>query len=134
MVARESLWGHPGHQKRHQSTQNTNILHKYFAHRFQRASWPALWQKPGQNYMSETMFGLRRRERIAGWPFYKKKCLGATFLTDFGVVLGAKSSHLGHFGPTMALFFGAGCGLVVRVMEIAGPHPRLKSGRGSKSI
>ena len=26
-----------------------------------------------------------------------------TFLKDFGVLLGAKSSHLGHFGLTMAL-------------------------------
>ena len=72
MVARGSLWEHPGHQKPPQSIQNTNIIYKYFAHRFQRASWPALWQKPGQNYMAETVFGLRRRERIACWPFYEK--------------------------------------------------------------
>ena len=72
MVARGRLWEHPGHPKRPQSAQKVSILHKYFAHPFERASWPALSPKPAQNYMTETAFGLRRRERIACWPFYEK--------------------------------------------------------------
>ena len=80
MLARGRLWEHPGHQKPPQRAQNTSILHKYFAHRFQRASWPALWQKPGQKYMSETAFGLRWRERIACWLFCEKVVLGPHFL------------------------------------------------------
>ena len=103
MVARGSLWGHPGHRKRLQSMQNNSTLHKYFAHRFQRASWPALWQKPRQNYMAETVFGLRRRERIACWPFYEKLVRGPYFLkllASFWVPNGATWVILGsrwHF-------------------------------------
>jgi hypothetical protein len=57
-----------------------SILHKYFAHRFQGACCPALLLKPAQNDMSETMFGLRRRERIACWPFYEKLTHGTHVL------------------------------------------------------
>ena len=58
----------------------------------------------------------------------------ATFFKDFGLLLGAKSNHLGHFGFTMALFFAAGCGVVVGVMETAANQPGLKADRKSKSI
>ena len=34
----------------------------------------------------------------------RKTCPGGTFLKDFDVVLGAKSSYLGYFGLAMALF------------------------------
>ena len=64
----------------------------------------------------------------------RKTCPGNTFLNDFGVVLGTKSSHLGHFGFTMALVFAAGFGVVVGVMEPVGNHARLDLGQRSKSI
>ena len=104
IVARGNLREHPGHPKRLQSVSNISILHKYFAHGFQKASRPVLWPKPAQKYMSETVFGLRRRERIACWPFYEKLVRRAHVSKDFGVALGSKSRHLGHFGFTMALF------------------------------
>ena len=64
----------------------------------------------------------------------RKACPGTIFLKDFGSGLGAKWSHLGHFGGTRAFFFAAGCGVVVGVMEPVGPQARIKSGQGSKSI
>ena len=133
MVARGRLWEYPGHPKPSQSAQKVSILHKYCAHPFERAPWPALWPKPAQNYMTETMFGLRRRERIACWPFYKKLATGP-FLRDFGVLLGAKSSHLDHFGLAMAFFFAAGFGVVVGVMGTVGPQPKTTSSQKAKSI
>ena len=69
MVAQGSLWEHPGRPEGPQSAQDMSILHKYFAHRFLRASWPALWPKLGQNYMPKTVFRLP----------------------------GASGSHVGHF-------------------------------------
>ena len=122
MLARGRLWEHPGHQKPPQRAQNTSILHKYFAHRFQRASWPALWQKPGQKYMSETAFGLRRRERIACWPFCEKVVLGPHFCRILVSIWVPKSSNLLHFALTMALLFAAGFGVVVGVMETTANH------------
>ena len=50
------------------------------------------------------------------------------------MVLGAKSSDLGHFGLTMAFFFVAGCGVVVRAMEIIKTQPKIASSQKSKSI
>ena len=64
----------------------------------------------------------------------QKTCPGTTFFKYFGVLLGAKSSHLDHFGLAMALFFAAGFGVVVGVMEPVGNHARLKSDQRSKSI
>ena len=58
----------------------------------------------------------------------------ATFFNDFGFFLGAKSTHLGHFGLTMALFFAAGFGVVVGIMEPVGNNARRKSDQRSKSI
>ena len=53
-------------------------------------------------------------------------------MKDFGVGLAAKSSHLGHFGLPMALFFAAGCRVAVGVMETVAPQPQIKSRRGGK--
>ena len=52
---------------------------------------------------------------------------GTTFLKDFAVILGAKSSHLGHFELPMALFFAAGCRVTVRVMVIVATQPQGRS-------
>ena len=49
------------------------------------------------------------------WP-------GTTFLKDFDVFLGAKSSYLDYFGCTVALFFAAGFGVVVSTMQIIKTH------------
>ena len=59
---------------------------------------------------------------------------GATFLKDLSVRLGAKSSHLDHFGLAMALFFAAGFGVVVGVMGTVGPQPEIISSQRAKSI
>ena len=64
----------------------------------------------------------------------RKTCSGPTFLKDFDVVVGAKWSHVGDFGGTMALFFAAGCGGVVGVMGTVAPQARLGSSQRSKSI
>ena len=64
----------------------------------------------------------------------RKTCSGATFLKDFGVVLGAEDGHVGDFGGTMALFSAAGCGVVVGVMEIVAPQAKTGSSQRSKSI
>ena len=64
----------------------------------------------------------------------RKACPGGTFLKDFGVGLVSKWTHLGHFGLTMALFFAAGFGVVVRAMETTGPGPGLTSRQRAKSI
>ena len=65
---------------------------------------------------------------------FQKTYPGTTFLKDFGVILGAKSSHLGHFGPPMALFFAAGCRVTVGVMETVSAQPEIISSQRSKSI
>ena len=130
MVAQGSLWEHPGHPKRPQSAQNISILHKYFAHRFLRASWPALWPKLAQNYMSETVFGLRRRERIACWPFSQKLTPGSHFWRILAPFWVPNRGTLGILGPTMPLFFGAGCEVVVRAMEPSRPSPNSYRVRG----
>ena len=68
----------------------------------------------------------------------RKTCAGTTFFKDFGVVLGAKSSNLAHFALMMALFFAAGFGVVVGVMEITwkshGNHANRASSQRAKSI
>ena len=64
----------------------------------------------------------------------RKTCPGATFLKDFDVDLGAKWSHVGDFGGTMALFFAAGFGGVVGFMGTVAPQARIGSSQRSKSI
>ena len=64
---------------------------------------------------------------------FQKTHPGTTFLKDFGVILGAKSSHLGHFGLPMALFFAAGCRVTVGVMETVAPQPEGRSAQRAKS-
>ena len=58
----------------------------------------------------------------------------AAFWCGFDVVSGARRGRLDDFRAKKRSTF-AGCfGLVVGAMEIAGPKPRLKSDRRSKSI
>ena len=55
-------------------------------------------------------------------------------MKDFGIVVGAKWSHLGRFGLTMALVSAAECGVVVGVMETVATQAKTGSGQRSKSI
>ena len=51
------------------------------------------------------MFGLRRRERIACWPFYKKSRLITTLFNDFGPVFGLQIDLLGSLWAHDGTFF-----------------------------
>ena len=92
--------------------------------------------------MAETCSKLHVRNNVWTAPARADRMLavlqktypGTTFLKDFGVILGAKSSHLGHFGPPMALFFAAGCRVTVGVMETVSAQPGTISSQRSKSI
>jgi hypothetical protein len=79
IIAQGSFLGAPWAPKTAPTRTKDIILHKYFACRFYRAAWPALWPKPAQKYMTETVFGLRRRERIACWSFADKIVRGTHF-------------------------------------------------------
>ena len=73
-----------------------------------------------------------RAERMLA--FLRKSLPVTTFFKDFDFVLSAKSTYLGHFGLTMALWFAAGCGVVVGVMENVGTQPRTTLSQRAKSI
>ena len=73
-----------------------------------------------------------RADRI--FAVLRKTCPGATFLNDFDVVLAAKSSYLGHFGCTVALFFAAGFVVVVSTIGTIKTQPKTTSSPRSKSI
>ena len=80
----------------------------------------SVWTAPAR---ADRMLAVLRESRLI-----------TTFFKDFGLILSAKSTNLGHFGLTMALFFAAGCGVVVGVMEIVGTQARTGSSQRSKSI
>ena len=123
----------PGHPKRTQIAQNVNILHKYFAHRFPRASWPAVWPKPPQNRVRNSVWTAPARvDRML--TVFLKTHPGTTFWKDFGVILGAESRYFGNFWADDGTFFRRWVRSRCQGYGTVFPHPKLISSQRSKSI
>ena len=134
MVAQGSLWEHPGHRKHPPKRTKYLYLAQVFCTPISEGLLARIVDETGSelNVRNNVWTAPAQADRMLA--VLRKTCPGTTFSKDFDVVVGAKSGYLGHFGCTVALFFAAGFGAVVRAMGLIKTQPGLTSSQRSKSI